>query len=79
MVVVASECRRNATSRQDLRCLKRGTKIAMRMSSRKTVPPIAPPMIAALEWLACLVVVEDIGTGVFDGVVIVAGFVGTKR
>lgn len=76
VLVAWMQCRRNAISRQDLRCLNRGMKIATRIRRRKSVPPIAPPMIAALEWGVGFVSVEDIGMGVFDCVAIVAGFDG---
>lgn len=36
------------------------------------MPPIAPPMIVALEWVVCVAVVEERGTGVFDCVAIAA-------
>lgn len=73
VLVASMQCRRNAISRQDLRCLNRGMKIATRIRRRKSVPPIAPPMIAALEWVVGFVSVEDTGMGVFDCVAIVTG------
>lgn len=50
VVVVLAECRRNAMSRHDLLRRMSGMKMQLRRKRRATVPPIAPPMIAAVEW-----------------------------
>lgn len=68
VVVVLAECRRNAMSKHDLLRRMSGMKIPPRRKRRARVPPIAPPMIAAVEWesLAPEEGVVSRGVGVAD-------------